>query len=134
MTTQWVKAAFATLAAASLLTAIASAQTQTARITGAANAFLSTLDEKQRKMAIYDAKAPGDILSLDQRDTKPLEKLGIKASDLNGKQYAMLEKLVEEYVGNVPDEMASARRAKFKSAKKDEIYFGSSRLSVIMII
>lgn len=89
-------------------------------------ALITALDEKQRKLAIYDAKAPGDILSLDQRETKPLEKLGIKASALNGKQFSMLEKLVEEYVGNVPDEMASARRAKFKSSKKDEIYFAWS--------
>ena len=85
--------------------------------------LMMSLDEKQRKMAIYDPKAPGDILSFDKRTAAPQDKLGIKASALNSKQFAMLEKLVEEYVANVPDDAAAARRAKFKSAKKEELYF-----------
>jgi Protein of unknown function (DUF3500) len=89
-------------------------------------ALITALDEKQRKVAIYDAKAPGDMLTFDHKEAKPQDKVGITASQLNGKQFAMLEKLVEEYVSNVPDDVASARRAKFKSAKKEEIYFAWS--------
>ena len=89
-------------------------------------ALITAFDEKQRKVAIYDAKAPGDMLTFDHKEAKPLEKLGIKASEMNPKQFSMLEKLVEEYVANVPDDVAGARRAKFKSAKKDEIYFAWS--------
>lgn len=85
--------------------------------------LVKSLDDKQRKFAIYDPKAPSDILSFDKRTATPQEKLGIKVSDLNAKQYAMLEKLVEEYVSNVPEDVAAARRAKFKNAKKDELYF-----------
>ncbi len=85
--------------------------------------LVKSLDEKQSKLAIYDPKAPGDILSFDKRQAVPLEKLGIKASALTSKQFAMLEKLVEEYIANVPVDVAASRRAKFKSAKKDEIYF-----------
>lgn len=89
-------------------------------------ALITALDEKQRKTAIYDAKAPGDMLTFDHREAKPQDKVGIKASELNGKQFSMLEKLVDEYVNNVPEDVASARKAKFKSAKKDEIYFAWS--------
>ena len=89
-------------------------------------ALIKALDDKQRKVAIYDEKAPGDIITMNQKEAKPLDKVGIKANALNGKQFAMLEKIVEEYLGNVTDDVAAARRAKFKSAKKDEIYFAWS--------
>jgi hypothetical protein len=86
-------------------------------------ALVMALDEKQRKQAIFDPKAPSDILSFDKRTAQPLEKIGIKASDLTGKQFAMLEKLIEEYLGNVPDDVAALRRAKLKAAKKEELLF-----------
>lgn len=89
-------------------------------------ALVMALDEKQRKQAIYDPKAPSDILSFDKRTVQPLDKVGIKASELNAKQYAMLEKLMEEYIGNVPDDVAALRRAKLKSTKKDELLFAWS--------
>ncbi len=89
-------------------------------------ALVMALDEKQRKQAIYDPKAPSDILSFDKRAVQPLDKVGIKASELNGKQYAMLEKLMAEYIGNVPDEVAALRRAKLKNTKKDELLFAWS--------
>jgi hypothetical protein len=85
--------------------------------------LVTALDEKQRQQAIFDAKAPNDILSFDKREAVPLEKQGIKASALNAKQFAMLEKLVEEYIANVPEDVAAMRRAKFKNAKKEDILF-----------
>ncbi len=89
-------------------------------------ALVTALDEKQRKQAIYDPKAPSDILSFDKRTAQPLEKVGIKASELNGKQYALLEKLMEAYIGNVPDDVAALRRAKLKNTKKDDLLFAWS--------
>lgn len=86
-------------------------------------ALVMALDEKQKAKAIYDPKAPSDILSFDKRTIAPLENVGIKAGDLTAKQYTMLEKLIEEYIGNVPDDVAAARRAKLKAAKKEEIVF-----------
>ncbi len=89
-------------------------------------ALMKSLDDKQRQKAIYDQKAPGDILSFDKRSIQPLDKVGIKASELSKDQFALLEKLAEEYIGNVPDDVAAMRRAKFKNVKKDEIYFAWS--------
>ncbi|HEX4951652.1 MAG TPA: DUF3500 domain-containing protein [Blastocatellia bacterium] len=88
-----------------------------------ARALVTALDEKQRQQAIYDPKAPSDILSFDKRTAQPLDKVGIKASALNAKQYAMLEKLIEEYLNNVPADVAALRRAKLKATKKDELLF-----------
>jgi hypothetical protein len=88
-----------------------------------ARALMMALDENQRKKAIYDPKAPSDILSFDKRTIQPLDNVGIKGSELNAKQFAMLEKLIEEYLGNVPDDVAAMRRAKLKATKKDQLVF-----------
>ncbi len=88
-----------------------------------ARALMMTLDENQRKKAIYDPKAPSDILSHDKRTIQPLDNVGIKGSELNAKQFAMLEKLIEEYIGNVPDDVAAMRRAKLKGTKKEQLLF-----------
>ncbi|MBL8208483.1 MAG: DUF3500 domain-containing protein [Blastocatellia bacterium] len=85
--------------------------------------LMMALDENQRKKAIYDPKAPGDILSFDKRTIQPLDKVGIKASELNAKQLAILEKLMEAYIGNVPDDVAALRRAKLKGTKKEDLLF-----------
>lgn len=89
-------------------------------------ALIKALDDRQRQKTIYDQKAPADIITFDKRAAQPLEKVGIKASELSSAQYSMLAKLAEEYIGNVPDDVAALRRAKFKNAKKDEIYFAWS--------
>lgn len=88
--------------------------------------LITNLDAGQKKKAIYDPKAPGDILSFDKRSAQPLDKVGIKASELNSKQTQMLDKIIDEYLNNVPEDVAAARRAKIKNAKKDEIYFAWS--------
>jgi hypothetical protein len=81
------------------------------------------LEEKQRTKAIYSAKAPDDMLSFDKQRISPLDKVGISVAEMNKAQREMLDKLVDEYCNNVSEDLAAARRAKYRSAKPDEIYF-----------
>lgn len=85
--------------------------------------LINALDDKQRAKAIYDAKAPGDMLTFDKPRVEPLARVGITAAELNKAQREMLNKLVDEYCNNVPEDVAGARREKYRSAKPDEIYF-----------
>ena len=86
--------------------------------------LLMALDDKQRAQAIFDKTAPKDITDLGGRYAKPLPLVGVKASSLNAKQLALLERVIEEYAGNLTEELAAARMQRYKSAKKDAVYFG----------
>ncbi|HZS09728.1 MAG TPA: TonB family protein [Blastocatellia bacterium] len=88
-----------------------------------ARELVKSLDEKQRAKAVFDAKAPGDIISFNKVRAEPLDKAGITGSELNKGQYEQLTKLVEEYCNNVAEDLAAARREKFRGAKREQIYF-----------
>ena len=88
--------------------------------------LVKSLNAEQLKKAVYDPKAPGDIISFDKQVASPLEKLGIKASELSASQYQMLTKVIEEYLTNVPEDVAAGRRAKISKAAKADILFAWS--------
>jgi TonB family protein len=88
-----------------------------------ARALLKALDEKQRAVAVYDQKAPPDIFTLAKNDISPLTPPGLKASEMTSAQFALLEKLVNEYAQNVAPELAAERMKQFRSAKRDQITF-----------
>jgi hypothetical protein len=85
--------------------------------------LVRSLDDKQRAKAIFNAKAPDDILSFNKVRAEPLDKVGITAAELSSAQYEKLTKLVEEYCNNVPEDLAAARRDKFRNSKRDQIFF-----------
>lgn len=88
-----------------------------------ARELVKSLDEKQRAKAVFDPQAPGDIISFNKVRAEPLDRAGITASEMNSAQFDKLTKLVEEYCNNVPEDLAAARRDKFRTAKRDQIYF-----------
>jgi hypothetical protein len=85
--------------------------------------LVRSLDDKQRAKAIFNAKAPDDILSFNKVRAEPLDKVGITAAELSSAQYEKLTKLVEEYCNNVPEDLAAVRRDKFRNSKRDQIFF-----------
>ncbi|MFN0123881.1 MAG: DUF3500 domain-containing protein [Blastocatellia bacterium] len=85
--------------------------------------LITMLDEKQRAQAIYDPRAHGDILTMNNINIKPLENKGISAAAMTNAQFDKLTRLVDEYCNNVPEDLAALRRARFKSAKRGDIYF-----------
>src|SRR5215510_7040403 len=86
--------------------------------------LILALDEKQRAVAIFDPKAPNDILTLAKIKADPLKPDGIEASQMNKQQKTLLEKLIGEYLARMPQDVAEERSKKMREAGFDKIYFG----------
>ena len=89
----------------------------------AARALLASLDESQKGKAIVNAAAPGDMLTMNQTDIKPLAPTGLSAASMTSAQVDLLKKLIDVYVGYMADDIASERIAKVKKAGFDKIGF-----------
>ena len=85
-----------------------------------------SLDDRQRKIAIVDASAYDDILSAaSRRAALQGQPSGIPASQMNANQFDALMALVEEYIRNVPNELAEGRMSQINKAGK-QIHFAWS--------
>ena len=85
--------------------------------------LILALDEKQRSVAIFDQKAPSDILTLAKIKADPLKPEGIPAGQMNKQQKALLEKLIDEYLARMPQDVAEERSKKMRAAGFDKIHF-----------
>jgi hypothetical protein len=85
--------------------------------------LIQNLDEPQRKIAIVDATAYGDILTAASR-TAALkgQPSGLSAAKMNARQFDALMTLVGEYSNNVPRELAAARIAQMNRAGKNVFF------------
>lgn len=86
-------------------------------------ALLHSLDNSQLKVAIYTDKAPGDILTGNDRKASLLTPKGIGYSQLNADQKKMLVELVQYYLGNYNSETRDALWQKIMSSGLDALYF-----------
>jgi hypothetical protein len=87
-------------------------------------ALLNALDEKQRKKAILSYELADLVLGPGQ-DDKTIAPEGLKASEMNERQRAMLLEVVAEWSGIIHETAAAARRAEVK-AGLDETWFAWS--------
>jgi Protein of unknown function (DUF3500) len=79
--------------------------------------FLQALSGEQRKTAIVDAKAPGDILTEHSRQAALTgQASGIQASALNAAQRQKLTNLLDEYAENMAEELADLRKDQIRKA------------------
>lgn len=81
-------------------------------------ALLNTLDEGQKKRAILSFRMADLVLGPGQ-DGKTIQPEGLKASDMNEKQRAMLLDLISEWVNIAPDTFGAPRMAEIKSGLDD---------------
>lgn len=88
-----------------------------------ARELVTSLSEDQRKTAIYDAKAPADIITAADRKARVLDPKGIALGALNDKQKQNLFALIEEYIFRARPEVASKEMAEIKAASPSEIHF-----------
>ena len=80
-------------------------------------AAVNSLTPDQRKIAIYDAKAPADVLTTNSREAALKGQAnGLSASAMTPAQRTKLQDLLEEYCSNMPDEVAALREAQIKKA------------------
>ena len=85
--------------------------------------LLQALDEKQRTVAIFEKQAPKDILSTNSRRADVGPPVGLPAARMNKKQSELLVALIEEYTGNMPADVASARLEQIRRAGLDKVHF-----------
>ena len=97
------------------------------RILGAeedgARALLQSLDASQRTKAIFDAKAPSDMLTMANVNITPLPPAGIGADALTAAQRDLLMKLVDVYVGAMAPDIAADRMERLKKAGVEKVTF-----------
>jgi len=85
-----------------------------------ARELVTALDAEQKKVAIFDAKAPKDIVTMASRKAAiEGQPVGISASKLNSKQFAMLTTVLDVYASSMPDQIAQARMDMVKKAGKN---------------
>ena len=89
-----------------------------------ARALLNSLGEKQREQAILAPEPPRDIFTSNARavEFSSVPAKGLKRSEMTSKQQALLQALIEEYIHNVPPDLAEARVKRVQESG-DEIYF-----------
>lgn len=86
-------------------------------------AVITSLDPAQRKVAIVDGEAYKDIITFDSRKAALKgQASGLQASKMTAAQFDLLMALLQEYVHNVPDQLAQAREEQVKKAGKN-VYF-----------
>jgi hypothetical protein len=85
--------------------------------------LVSSLDANQKKTAVVDPKAPGDILTTNTRKAALSgQPNGLSASQMSAKQFEKLNVLLQEYTRNVPEQLAQAREEQVRKAGKN-IFF-----------
>lgn len=86
----------------------------------AARALYEALDAEQRKVALIDAKAYPDILTMASRKVELTWKPnGLPMARMNAKQREMLTGLLDVYCDNMPAAVAQHRREQIKKAGND---------------
>ena len=86
-------------------------------------ALIAALDAEQKKTAIVDQKAPGEILTSNSRQAALKgQASGISAAKMTAAQLAKLSALLDEYANNLPEQAAQARQEQIKKAGKN-IFF-----------
>ncbi len=85
--------------------------------------LINAMSDEQKETAIFSAEAPYEIQTVAHSRVEPLDKAGIKYTDLSGKQKSMLKDIVEEYISVMPEEVAKKRRETIENDGWDEVYF-----------
>ncbi|MEK6243319.1 MAG: DUF3500 domain-containing protein [Pseudomonadota bacterium] len=89
-----------------------------------ARALLGSLDEVQRREAVFESRTYGEIVTANADKVDPLKPVGIAAAKLDEKQRAQLLKLIEVYAGSFEPGLAQARLARVREGGVENIRFG----------
>jgi hypothetical protein len=88
-----------------------------------ARELVKSLDASQRELAVFDKKAPRDILSGANRKAEELAPKGLGFGKLNAQQKKALQALVREYVFRSRTEVAKADLANIAKEGWDKVHF-----------
>ncbi len=87
-------------------------------------ALVRSLTEAQRRTAVFQAQAPNEIITGNQRKVTALTPVGIAWPDLTAPQQAALLDLIREYLERARSEVARADLARITAAGVEKIRFG----------
>jgi hypothetical protein len=85
--------------------------------------LITSLPEALRTKALYDQKAPDDILTVAQRKAKLEDKRGVTLGEMPAAQRELAIRLMREYLGRLRPEIADADFAKIEKAGLDQVLF-----------
>ncbi len=88
-----------------------------------ARSLVKSLSPNQRRESVVSDKAPGDILTNNQRVAAIQEDRGVSFDKLNKTQQGLLLQLISEYAGTQPAELAKMRLEKIRKAGMDHVKF-----------
>ena len=86
-------------------------------------ALVMSFNETDRRIVIFQAQAPNDILTGAAKRVKPLAPAGFPFSKMNAEQRSLLQQLVREYVERHRPELAASDLARIQAAGWDTVHF-----------
>ncbi|HEY6170299.1 MAG TPA: DUF3500 domain-containing protein [Verrucomicrobiae bacterium] len=88
-----------------------------------ARQLVKSLNAEQQHVAIYEAKAPKDIITSADVKATPQKPDGLAYGKINKEQQTTLKNVVEEYLHRVRPDLAKADLAKIEKAGWEKVYF-----------
>jgi hypothetical protein len=89
-----------------------------------ARTLLLTLMTAGKKDVVFSEKAPGEVLTAENRVATVLDPVGIAAADMTDEQKKGLRTLISEYTGRNRKDLSDADLAKIDKAGFDKVRFG----------
>jgi Protein of unknown function (DUF3500) len=86
--------------------------------------LLLSLDAATRSRAIFRERALTNLATTTQRSITPLEPVGITVERFSARQRALLNEVIEGYVGAMPTSVAEGYRARVREAAPAQVRFG----------
>lgn len=95
-----------------------------------ARELLMSLDEAQRKIAIVSPTTHGDIVTFNNRKADPLYmprigvwSVGLPVSRMTAPQKALLTRLIDTHLANMPQDVAAPRAKRLYATDFDQVFF-----------
>jgi hypothetical protein len=82
------------------------------------------LDDKLRAKAIFDAKAPPDLVTGDKLQVSPLPEVGLEVAAMPAPQRELVRRLLAIYADSLPAPLAAVRLARINQAGFEKVRFG----------
>lgn len=86
--------------------------------------LINSMNEAQKKTALFRTEAFPDIVSSNSPHASPLEPVGILLKDLNNDQKNLVNKILVAYLSSLPQRLANMRMKMVATEDKNEIRFG----------
>ena len=89
----------------------------------AARELVTSLDDNQRALAIFQQDTLGRHVTQNDAYVTPLATLGIPASSLNANQQTLITEVIHKYLDTLPDLVAASHVDRLQTAGFENIYF-----------